>query len=438
MRVSTLPEDMVVLQTYQDQLAEAVAKYPSTSGFAWPLRLAFLCRLCALPRRPCSTRCSWPTGVWSRWTTPTLVRSARSAGDRHAPPSGVHSGPTGGSRRHTDEVIAEADAAARLIGGAQEPTSGAAKPSSPLEGILVLRPGPGCGRNPSHPGPGPARSSVIKVQYPARQVLVQHQSPCVATGIRTRSRSTSKDPEPCRSCTGWSNGLTSCNTNMRYDAAERLGIDYESLRQLNPKLIYCHTLGHEQGPREPAPRQRPDRSGSGGGGMAGRRTRQRRPGRSGRSPTLGDTGNGFLSALRHHPGHLRPRPERRRPVLADFDPVRPSSQHVPRRGSPLTQRRWRPAAARRRKYGWHALYRCTTLPKVGSASPSWTRQAGRTGPGARTNRPGNRPAVRQRRRPSSHNDELVAELTAVFAQRTAAEWFHHARRLEGALRDLRP
>ena len=29
--------------------------------------------------------------------------------------------------------------------------------------------------------------------------------------------------------------------NMRYDAAERLGVDYESLRQLKPDLIYCHT-----------------------------------------------------------------------------------------------------------------------------------------------------------------------------------------------------
>jgi crotonobetainyl-CoA:carnitine CoA-transferase CaiB-like acyl-CoA transferase len=30
-------------------------------------------------------------------------------------------------------------------------------------------------------------------------------------------------------------------------------VDYESLRQVNPTLIYCHTLGHEQGPRQEHP-----------------------------------------------------------------------------------------------------------------------------------------------------------------------------------------
>ncbi|HTZ71882.1 MAG TPA: CoA transferase, partial [Acetobacteraceae bacterium] len=41
--------------------------------------------------------------------------------------------------------------------------------------------------------------------------------------------------------------------NMRYDAAERLGIDYESLKRIKPDLIYCHTRGHEKGPREGLP-----------------------------------------------------------------------------------------------------------------------------------------------------------------------------------------
>ena len=41
--------------------------------------------------------------------------------------------------------------------------------------------------------------------------------------------------------------------NMRYDAAERLKIDYESLKQINPKLIYCHTRGFETGERSTLP-----------------------------------------------------------------------------------------------------------------------------------------------------------------------------------------
>ena len=84
--------------------------------------------------------------------------------------------------------------------------------------------------------------------------------------------------------------------NMRYDAAERLKIDYESLKAINPKLIYCHTRGFESGPREGLPGN--DQTGAclagvqyEDGGMAG-----------GGKPlwsltSLGDTGNGFLSAI---------------------------------------------------------------------------------------------------------------------------------------------
>src|SRR3546814_12459431 len=41
--------------------------------------------------------------------------------------------------------------------------------------------------------------------------------------------------------------------NMRYDAAERLKIDYESLKAIKPDLIYCHTRGFERGVRAGLP-----------------------------------------------------------------------------------------------------------------------------------------------------------------------------------------
>jgi crotonobetainyl-CoA:carnitine CoA-transferase CaiB-like acyl-CoA transferase len=84
--------------------------------------------------------------------------------------------------------------------------------------------------------------------------------------------------------------------NMRYDAAIRLGVDYESLKQIKPDLIYCHTRGHERGPRERLPGN--DQTGAclagvqyEDGGMA-----------DGGKPlwsltSFGDTGCGFLSAI---------------------------------------------------------------------------------------------------------------------------------------------
>ncbi len=84
--------------------------------------------------------------------------------------------------------------------------------------------------------------------------------------------------------------------NMRYDAAERLGVDYESLKKIRPDLIYCHTRGHERGARERLPGN--DQTGAclagvqyEDGGMA-----------NGGKPmwsftSFGDTGNGYLSAI---------------------------------------------------------------------------------------------------------------------------------------------
>jgi crotonobetainyl-CoA:carnitine CoA-transferase CaiB-like acyl-CoA transferase len=83
--------------------------------------------------------------------------------------------------------------------------------------------------------------------------------------------------------------------NMRYNAAVRLGVDYERLKAIKPDLIYCHTRGHERGPRATLPGN--DQTGAciaglqyEDGGMA-----------DGGKPfwsltSFGDVGNGFLSA----------------------------------------------------------------------------------------------------------------------------------------------
>src|SRR3546814_918281 len=89
--------------------------------------------------------------------------------------------------------------------------------------------------------------------------------------------------------------------NMRYDAAERLKIDYESLKAIKPDLIYCHTRGFERGVRAGLPGN--DQTGACLSGI------QFEDGGMGRSESgvdgrplwsftsFGDTGNGFLSAI---------------------------------------------------------------------------------------------------------------------------------------------
>jgi crotonobetainyl-CoA:carnitine CoA-transferase CaiB-like acyl-CoA transferase len=84
--------------------------------------------------------------------------------------------------------------------------------------------------------------------------------------------------------------------NMRYDAAIRLGVDYESLKKLNPSIVYCHTRGFEHGPRDLMPGN--DQTGAALGGISWEDGGVDDGGKPIWARTsLGDTGNGFLSAL---------------------------------------------------------------------------------------------------------------------------------------------
>jgi crotonobetainyl-CoA:carnitine CoA-transferase CaiB-like acyl-CoA transferase len=84
--------------------------------------------------------------------------------------------------------------------------------------------------------------------------------------------------------------------NMRYDAALRLGVDYESLKRVKPDLIYCHTRGHEHGPREGLPGN--DQTGACLAGVQYEDGAMADGGKPLWSMTsFGDTGNGFLSAI---------------------------------------------------------------------------------------------------------------------------------------------
>ncbi len=84
--------------------------------------------------------------------------------------------------------------------------------------------------------------------------------------------------------------------NMRYGAPERIGVDYETLRRINPRIIYCHSRGFEHGPRLHLPGT--DQSGAALAGVEFEDGGCWNGGTPFWSPTsLGDTGNGFLAAI---------------------------------------------------------------------------------------------------------------------------------------------
>ena len=95
--------------------------------------------------------------------------------------------------------------------------------------------------------------------------------------------------------------IASCDVvqhNMRYPATQRLGLDYDSLKEEFPRLIYCHSRGFEEGPRKNLPGN--DQTGACLSGVqhedgalyAGGNTHP-----VWALTSLGDTGNGFLTAV---------------------------------------------------------------------------------------------------------------------------------------------
>jgi crotonobetainyl-CoA:carnitine CoA-transferase CaiB-like acyl-CoA transferase len=211
--------------------------------------------------------------------------------------------------------------------------------------------------------------------------------------------------------------------NMRYDAAERLGVDYESLKAINPRLIYCHTMGHEQGSRAAHPAN--DQTGA---ALAGTTWLDGGLDNGGRPvwavTSMGDTGNGYLSAL----GIIQALYDRDR--TGEGQLVRTSIIYAQLLNASMA---WvspdgAKAASRPRLdaegWGWSALYRLYRtsggyLTIAALSDPAWQSLAEATGQPELASDPRfDSPAARR-----DHDGELSAELEAIFAARPAADWF---------------
>lgn len=209
-------------------------------------------------------------------------------------------GPAPTLGQHTEEARAEA---AELMRQAATKPKAAAAPAQnhslkkgPLDGIRVLDfglavAGPYCTQILSDLG-----ADVIKVN--ALYDWYWHSSQ-IAMCCNRGKRSIAIDLKHERAGEILDELLASADVvmhNMRYRAAVRLGIDYDSLKARYPRLVYCHTRGFEHGPREALPGN--DQTGA---CLAGVEWEDGGCGRGGRPmwslTNMGDTGNGFLAAI---------------------------------------------------------------------------------------------------------------------------------------------
>jgi crotonobetainyl-CoA:carnitine CoA-transferase CaiB-like acyl-CoA transferase len=428
LRVSPAADDMVILHAFQDQLAEAVAKYPAQQWVDLAGQVGVPVQPVRSPEEALLDPLLVADGCVTEVNDPE-VGPIRQVGrvvelSRHPQPTPAPAAQPGS---HTAEVRAEADAL--LAAGPLTPAAGPPPaPSghgltSPLAGITVLDLGLAVA--------GPFGTQVL-AELGARVIKVNtlhdkfwftnHIAMCCNRDKESIALNL-KDPEAMAVLRRLVAQADVVQHNMRYDAAERLGVDYESLRQINPALVYCHTLGHEQGPRQSHPGN--DQTGAALAGTTWLDGGLDNDGRPIWSVTsLGDTGNGLLSAL----GIIQALYDRDRTGEGQFvrtsilyaHMLNTSMAWISPDGSHASDRQ-KPDAE---QYGWNALYRLYRTADGWLCLAALTETAWQALCGA-ISRPdlATDPRFAQPEARKANDAALAAELTAVFGDRPAADWF---------------
>ena len=288
-RVSPAPEGMTVLHAFHDAMRDAVAKFPADD---W-VRLA--AQVGVPVQRVRSPEEALRDPEFERDGSVVEVDGMRMVGHAYGFEK-VAAPPIRGAARpgeHTAEVRADAArarAAPPVVAGIGRPIG------SPLEGVVVLDLGLAVA--------GPFGTQLL-ADLGATVIAVNSAlfdgfflQTCFGMSCNRGKQSIAidlKHPDGLAVLHELVRGADVLQHNMRYDAAERLGVDYESLEHLNPALIYCHTRGHDSSRMLLPGNDQTAAALAGTSWMEGGVE-------SGNMPiwpntSLGDTGNGYLSAI---------------------------------------------------------------------------------------------------------------------------------------------
>jgi crotonobetainyl-CoA:carnitine CoA-transferase CaiB-like acyl-CoA transferase len=305
-RFGTGPEEILVMSHYQPILTEAVAKFSCRD---W-IEAAAIAAVTMQPVRSIEESLADPAFLQDGCVTETKdpeLGTIRTVGNAFnmSKTQGRPGSPPVMPGANTDEVRAEAE---RIIADAKTAAVAAnagvtgRKLASPLEGIVVLDLGMAVA------GPFAAQllsdlgATVIKIN--GLYDLFWHRIH-VAYGCNRGKKSITlnlKDPRAMKIFLELVAKADVVQHNMRYDAAERLKIDYVSLKAINGKLIYCHSRGFERGARARLPGN--DQTGACLSGIQYEDGGMARPGENGEIgrplwsfTSFGDTGNGYLCAI---------------------------------------------------------------------------------------------------------------------------------------------
>ncbi|MCU1460113.1 MAG: L-carnitine dehydratase/bile acid-inducible protein [Acidimicrobiales bacterium] len=248
-RLSMEPDGLLTGIFLHPLLAEAFGKFPSDAWVAAAEAAQMGVALVRSPAEALADPSFLADGCVVEVDDPRLgrIRHVGNVLEFEDTPGSV-GGPTATPGAHTAEVLAEAAAPAR-----RTERAGGDALTRPLEGVRVLDLGLGVA------GPFAPRmladlgAEVIKL-HALHDTFWAGTHMGLGTNRGKRSISLNVKDERGREAlhrlVDWADVVA---TNWRPGAAARLGIDYESLRERHPRLVYCNTRGYEKGPRSDLP-----------------------------------------------------------------------------------------------------------------------------------------------------------------------------------------
>ena len=297
-RVGNDPENVLVLAHYYPEMAAAMKRFPSTEWVRVARDYGTPLQQIRTPEEALCDQALIDEGVVVDVDDPDLGR-LRHVGlvyRLHETPGRVQ-GPAPRKGQHGDAVKSEAAAIAGTAPAIMALASAHVAPhAAPLAGVTVIDLGFAVAGPFGTQVLGDLGATVIKVN-----ALRDPWWHCthIAMGANRGKRSIGINLKTAAGMAVLHRLVERADvvhSNMRYKAALRLGVDEESMRAINPALIYCHTRGFEDGPRSDSPAN--DQTGN---ALSG--TQYEDGGMSdGGVPfwsltSMGDTGNGFLSAI---------------------------------------------------------------------------------------------------------------------------------------------
>jgi crotonobetainyl-CoA:carnitine CoA-transferase CaiB-like acyl-CoA transferase len=297
-RIGMEPENIVVLFHYLPLMQEAFKKFTADEWSLWGERVTEGVQVVRAPEEACSDPLLLADGSVVEVDDPELgpIRHLGVITELHAAPGEV-GGPAPTRGQHTDEVLAEAAATTPTLPRSGSKVDDAVRPGAgPLSGVRVLDIGLALA--------GPYGSSLLAdLGADVIKIMAPWDGAWMDTGIGQMANRGKRGvllhlAKPHGRAAFYELVKTAdvVTHNMRWGVAERLGVGYDDLRELNPTLIYCASRGFD---RDRTQRGIPgtDQSGSALAGQEWEDGGCEAGGRPFFGTSMGDLGNGFLAAI---------------------------------------------------------------------------------------------------------------------------------------------